>query len=910
MREDNDKRKRKRRDCKGIAKRCLAALLALLLTAQGTAFTSVYAADDTKTEEKKTEKEKEEEKTKTASQKAAEGADDLEYEFPEKIEVENQDGTTTTYWDIYGGSDGKAVTASSRGENYKNEKELVKDILLTTPSSNSDYDGSYSTVGQHYHEKPTILYCWAEEASRMFNQQYGDQKMYIPYGSKKKVNNVTVDYSEYINCFRLPDMEDYNSVYNTDLLGKDYYYVASQNFSDIKKHFNGYAKDTFPYYAVLEYHLIEGVPEETEGSSTKGVYYGRSGSIYGLPKNADKTNAWATGLQMGNSLADAGNAMYDVVTTYLSPKLTPAELRKYSDIPLLGSDQTDKQVVAYSFVGTSERRSSGKFDYNCFGFVFYDFELVPIVETKEEDYGTNLIYTKGTVNALDALSKGTAMHADGLDYTPVSNGGKGETTVDRASFDNSDNGGTITGAINYSDSSTESTTKNESQSENSSTTSNQSETFTYTHTSQKKGRLKGATRTNAFSAGETLGFSETWGTAYTEGKSSTSSSTVSEGASANATVNPYSILSISQNKASSSLTLQYQQPCVISYKVAMVSIAGTYDNNTHPENYPQLQFCTIFGNVDQDGKEDDTGDDAIDRLKKRIDAMDENNGNGIENQCYTRATRYNPGQKVGESDPEVLSKKTNFIETNEESRTGRNYTYTSPKTLNNYLHLMSTHGGAMSASADSITYRMSQIVAKPFRVIDAKLKDDSNSTDLYLYKGETSVGLNAKLSAYFSGGKTEWPGFKDTAKSGSWYIVDRHGNNIAETNEYDEQTTDNITLAQIDNGKWVLDCNAGTKDGTTVYLQYKFNDGYYSYYDKSKGKDMPITLEDYKADEGKLPMITVHCYMTSAQAQRAKRLNASMFAGDGAGGWIAVVVVVVLVLAGGIFVLYRKRKRA
>ena len=216
----------------------------------------------------------------------------------------------------------------------------------------------------------------------------------------------------------------------------------------------------------------------------------------------------------------------------------------------------------------------------------------------------------------------------------------------------------------------------------------------------------------------------------------------------------------------------------------------------------------------------------------------------------------------------------------------------------------------MSASADSITYRMSQIVAKPFRVIDAKLKDDSNSTDLYLYKGETSVGLNAKLSAYFSGGKTEWPGFKDTAKSGSWYIVDRHGNNIAETNEYDEQTTDNITLAQIDNGKWVLDCNAGTKDGTTVYLQYKFNDGYYSYYDKSKGKDMPITLEDYKADEGKLPMITVHCYMTSAQAQRAKRLNASMFAGDGAGGWIAVAVVVVLVLAGGIFVLYRKRKKA
>lgn len=938
MRKNNEKKGKKRRDRKEITKRCLAVLLALLLTVQGTAFTSVYAADDTKTEEQK----KEEEKTQTAAKKAAKAADDLEYEFPASIEVKNKDGSKTTYYDPYNGSD-KAVTASSRTYKYKDakepEKEMIKDLLTTRPTHQTWNhktviygEDNYSAWGED--EAVDIPYWsalahWAGIAYGVFGQEYGGQKMYM-YNNVggKDDSHAGKKYETYQQVFGESSLEQGPMSHEgSDLKGLTKEYAAgilygSKNRPEGLKFLSsrGFPEDA-PWYMKMPTKLIYGDQDNTAGGTAGGAWFGASGSIYNQPKNADVSNAWATGLQMGNSLADAGDAMYDVVTTYLSPKLQASELRKYSDIPLLDNDE--KQTVAYTFVGNSDRVSSGKFMYNCFGLVFYDFELVPIVETEKDDYGNNLIYTKETQNALAHLNKSTAVDdTPGIAYTPVGNGGKGETTIDVTTFDNSEMGSSLSASVNYTNSNSESTTRNESQTDNSSTTSNQSATFSYTHTRQKSGKLTG-TKTNAFSVGTTLGFSETWGKAYTEGQSSTGSETETKGSSANATVSPYSILSVSQNRESSSLTLQYQQPCVISYKVAMVSIAGTYDKDTHPENYPQLQFCTVFGNVDKDGNEDNTEDDAIDRLAKRYNAREENAGQGIENDNYTLATRYNPGQTVKDDSPEVLSNKVDWKQVegiidpeDEKVWDGRDTSYAEMKIghvvkyLNGYLHMMSTHGGAMSASIDNITYSLKQLVAKPFRVIDAKLKDGSNSTDLYLYKGETDIGLNATLSAYFSGGTTSWPGFKDTTKSGAWYITDRHGNDIAEPNEYGEQTTDNITLAQIDDGKWVLDCNEGTKEGTTVYLQYKFTDGYYSYYDKKTGEDTPITLEDYKADEGKLPMIKVHCYMTEAQAQRAKRLNASMFAGDGAGGWIAVAVVVVLVLAGGIFVLYRKRKKA
>ena len=883
MRKDNDKKERKRRNGKGIARRCLAVLLALLLTAQGTAFTSVYAADDTKTEEQK----KEEEKTQDAAQKAAngtedvKGADDLEYVFPESIQVKGEN-ETLTYWDICGGSADKAVTANSR--KTKDEKELVKDMLTNAPIEKNP-DG----IGTTKHTDYVLIDFWSDVAYRVLGQKYNGQEMYIPTDTK----NIKEDNPEKI---------DYKCSFG-----------PSSHGSTIENYLSNKAtKKDNPYYFDMPHHLKVGVSKDVKGAKTDGVYYGRFGSLYALPQNADETNAWATGLQMGNSLADAGEAMYDVVTTYLSPTLKSSDLKKYSKIDLLTNKSN--QVVAYSFVGSSDKKNSSRFDYNCFGLVFYDFELLPIVETDKDDYGENLIYTTETLDMLDALNKSTAVHnTPGIDYTPVSNG---KSNFDTTTFDNSEMGSSLSTAVNYTNSNAESTTRSDSQTNNSSTTSNQSGTFTYTHTRQKGGKLSG-TRTNAFAAAATLGFSETWGEAYTKGQSSTGSDTVAKGSSANATVNPYSILSVAQNVESSSLTIQYQQPCVISYKVAMVSICGSYDKDTHLEKYPQLQFCTIFGSVDENGEEDGTGDDALDRLRKRYDARDENTKHGIEKDCYTRATRYNPGQKVDDgSEPDLLGDEVDWKYVEKDDNVMYNdwfSMYDQMLDLKKGGYRMSTHGGAMSASIDNITYSLKQLVTKPFSVIEAKSKATSNSTDLYLYKGQTDVGLNAKLSAYFPDGKTSWSGFKDNTNSGGWHITDRNGNDIAESNEYNEQTTDNITLAQIDDGSYVIDCKNGTKDGTTVYLQYKFTDGYYSYYDKKTGEDTPITIENYKADKGKLPMIKVHCYAKKSQADSAAwaaSLQGSIFAGDGAGGWIAVAVVVVLVLAGGIFVLYRKRKKA
>lgn len=313
--------------------------------------------------------------------------------------------------------------------------------------------------------------------------------------------------------------------------------------------------------------ISDALTRESPGSN------GNQGSDY---------TSW-TGLGYTNSLSNVRQKAADNIASAIDRKITGDDILKKSgniDTPALGNLNDDStQDVIYSMVTCVDRSgSTAKYTYNTFGIAFYDFSLSVIAGEGLEYISSAQEY--GSLEAAsNAKAPGVSYSNSGTD-NPMLNYYRNESTEEAdigMSFGQS-NSVSVSNSLQTSDS-------------YSFTEMIGSETL-LGFSVQCLAKLSETIQLQ-FTCGQTLS------TAYTETESCTQSS--DNTISSSIKLPAQTAVGIESSGGTTSVTLDYDCPVAINYKVAIYSLSGdVYDDNIWTQSfetagYKQKQFSTIFG---------------------------------------------------------------------------------------------------------------------------------------------------------------------------------------------------------------------------------------------------------------------------------------------------------------------------
>lgn len=596
------------------------------------------------------------------------------------------------------------------------------------------------------------------------------------------------------------------------------------------------------------------------------------------PKTADNVDdsIWRTGLQVANSRKSALDAMMQVVRDMRKGEMSTSMMLERNYIPQL--DNSDKDNVLYTFVGSNQRVGlTLKYEYNVLGLVFYDFQYCPI---PDEDV---TYFTDETNQVIDNPSKylaedGLNRSVDGLGYTFHN-----DSKLDIKSLDNSKSATASTLTLSKSNA----TTKSMSNTVNNSKTVNYGQSISNTFSFGKMDAFFKDTLTIGFT------FSEAYQSAFSETQST--STTETDSSSATYQVPAYSIMSVSEDKTTQKVTVEYKNAVAMSYKVAVVGMNGTYycdAGNLDLKGYTQNQICTVFGSADREGKNYDSTEDAITNMMKRYKKAKKDGNNANEENYYTLATKqYSKSihdANVRDKKTENWLTKTPVVVWNDMEKM---YSFSDlNSTMDAKHHVMNVAGAKIDGTAEVTKYIVSDpALCKPLN--QTKAYTDDNLRTAVTSKNisvDSSINLSEYTVAGFFNDGTKFP--LDSTK-GTWVMVDDNGNEI--------EDSDIATLKKNAGKNLVLT----PKEAGTVNLMYAIDEGDNAYYylDSNNGnKNTKITNDSLQSTA----MIEVNIHSNAASAAAA-----SIFAGENTAGGIAVICVIVLIVAGTGFVIYRKRKR-
>lgn len=585
---------------------------------------------------------------------------------------------------------------------------------------------------------------------------------------------------------------------------------------------------------------------------------------------------WRTGLQVANSRKSAMDAMMQVIPDMReNSHMTADRMIERNYIPAL--DNSDADNVLYTFVGANQQRGGTLgYEYNVLGLVFYDFQYCPIPD-EEVTY-----FSDETNNVINSPSKyvNEKKSSDQVDVNSLQYFRSTDSKLDISSLDNSKSSTPSTLTLSKSEGTTNSVTN----------------TFTDT-----KNVTYGQTISNAFRFGKandffgstlTLGFSFT--EAYTTAFANTETSGTSENKSSTASyqVPAYSIMSVAQDTTEKEVELEYKNAVVISYKVAVVGMNGSYycdAGNLDLKGYTQNQICTIFGSADRNGANYSSTDDAITNMIKRYKKAKKDGNNANEENFYTLATKKYSKSK---HDANVKNgKKKNWLTKTPVINWNAMDKVYNQADLNNTMdskhHVMNVTGAHISGKTTETKYTVSDpALCKPLN--QTKTYTDDNLRTVVTSKNisvDNSINLSDYVVAGFFKDGTKFP--LDATK-GTWVIVDDNGNEIKDSD---------IAALKKNAGKNLV---LQPKKPGTVNLMYMIDEGDNAYYYlDSKNVNTKITNDSLQS----AAMIEVNIHSNAASAAAA-----SIFSGENKAGVVAIVFVLVLILAGTGFVIYRKRK--
>ena len=293
----------------------------------------------------------------------------------------------------------------------------------------------------------------------------------------------------------------------------------------------------------------------------------------------------STGICMADSFDDA---VYKMLENQAGLRNRNAEAEDFLDrheAISLGSDAEDSQAqtVFYTSVSTSDAYGGTfKYGYNTMGIVFYDFCLVPLIDKEP--------YTTANMTGGDPDVETTLSSFDN------------ESKEDYASFQKS---------IGHTSGS--STTNTVTNSSSTTMTNSAGGDFTI---SGKLGLSEVAEMSMALRLAYNFSFSEMFGQSTSDSISHNES--ISDTTSTSIQVPPRTRANVKSESEKISFSMDYDCPVGISYKVAVLSMCGTYydDDATILDmttaDYNHRSFITVFGN-------DKDGTNAAKNLKDRAD---------------------------------------------------------------------------------------------------------------------------------------------------------------------------------------------------------------------------------------------------------------------------------------------------
>ena len=305
-----------------------------------------------------------------------------------------------------------------------------------------------------------------------------------------------------------------------------------------------------------------------------------SGSRSNTGSNSSDNTTW-TGLSYASSLKDVRQRMANSIASGIGRKISGQQVLNNTNggdaLEMLDEDTTGD--VFYSIVtGVDRAGSTFQYYYNSFGIAFYDFQLSVIADdalqyiTAAEGYGS--------------VQEAAANQAPGVTYEVI-----GNNSGVLSYYENS--------AAIPSEVGMEFTQSNSTEISNSMTST---ETYTFKETIGSETKISAAVPLLG-GVDETikLEFSaeQAFSTAWTNTK--TVKQETSNQVSASLNLPAHSAVSINTADGTVKVTLQYDGPVAISYKVAMFALNGCcYDDNAAVQSfstagYVQGYFCSLFG---------------------------------------------------------------------------------------------------------------------------------------------------------------------------------------------------------------------------------------------------------------------------------------------------------------------------
>lgn len=480
-----------------------------------------------------------------------------------------------------------------------------------------------------------------------------------------------------------------------------------------------------------------------------------------------------SGLQYTTSLADVRNAM--------SVEMDDVTVNDVDDgyfftndgvsVNALSTmrDDTEKQDVFYNIVSTYEERDPAWNLINSFGIAFYGFDLTPISD-EDLEYIT-------AAEGYESLEAAQTAGAPGVSYNSNGEGNKSVGYTENISREDAEMAVALT--------SSNTTTLHNS------ITNEKNYSFSETIGSETKfsiGEVVEETINLEFSAEQAFGEART----QEEGVEKTIENSVTQ----TIVVPAHTAVAVEQQTGSTNVTLEYDCPVAISYKVAIFSMnceLSELSPHQH-DDYERGCFVTYF---DGDGSREQ-GTSANENLYQRAVVGKDISG-------YDRASG------VTEAFSRVIGGKTetsDFIDWNA-VLTNEN-TSTEVKDIATFAGEvpMASAGAEMEATSSSINSKIQSIVPlynlKKVQLTTGEKAYEMSVDDSFPLDGLHVEGVNADKVAYY--------GFDEN--DGHWVLTDAEGK-VLTSSETAEITEDKLT------GRKTLTA----KEAGTVYLKWMLNDG-------------------------------------------------------------------------------------
>ncbi len=520
-----------------------------------------------------------------------------------------------------------------------------------------------------------------------------------------------------------------------------------------------------------------------------------------------RSGVMGSGLDYTDSLSNLQPTMASQINTLTNKTslLTQKNIFKYctgSEDGFEALNNNATQIVLYNIVSVYDYGGDSKDEsFSSFGLAFYDFEVTPLID-EDLNYIT-------AAEGYDSIEEASAASAPGVTYNNTTDG------MPYTSFINNPSSSESNVSASYSESVTTSVS-NSIQS---------SESYSFGVSLNRSVEME-ASFGDVFKAktsvAKGISTQKAIETAYGEEKSISNTTTTST--STDVVLPAHSKLAITQTSGTSEISLNYDCPVYLTYKVAIfgmnggVNVSGT--NELDQKNYDQGGMCTLFGTDNSIG-----GFSATDNLYKR--AIENAGSSGFEG-AQGQVSGY--WENHDDGDPAESYKGVNwnsFIDATQANGTAS--ARTCIEHLKNSIPLSAT-GATITTLSESVVTDITGIFPL-YNLYSVKPVDNT----IYTLTAGNSLDLGKIATAGFNAFNVPYYGY--ISNGGKWTFCNSSGNTL--------ESVDGASITDLSNTQ-----HFNAEEEGTYYLKFLIDENLYT-----NVNDSSIKIKN--SDLSSLPIIKI-----------------------------------------------------